>query len=341
MVAVIAAFVLAWAVAYQPQAHSQTPTVEFGIASVGILQDQSASEARTEMDAVDRTGSTWVRVVINWNETEPRKGTFDWKYADNAISAARAEGLQVLALLTGPAPRWAQSLLANPFDNGTPPADASTFGNFAKAAANRYKSAVSNWEIWNEPNHPHYFNPPDPKRYTAILKAAYTQIRSVQSSANIISGGLAPIVSEGIQPTTFLQAMYTNGAKAFFTNVGLHPYTFPYSISDDPNGRAAVMGQIRDIMVARGDSAKRIWNTEYGAPTGSSSISVSEEYQAQILKEMVNYAAATSYLGPVFLFTVRDLAANSPDPEYNFGVYWNDYTPKAAVATLRGLATST
>ncbi|HVE65168.1 MAG TPA: hypothetical protein VNC59_01200, partial [Thermoanaerobaculia bacterium] len=48
----------------------------------------------------------WARVSVYWSEVEPSPGQWDWGTADFIVDRARANGQQVLYILSG-APAWA------------------------------------------------------------------------------------------------------------------------------------------------------------------------------------------------------------------------------------------
>jgi hypothetical protein len=70
---------------------------------------------------------------------------------------------------------------------------------------------------------------------------------------------------------TFLADLYAAGAKGFFDGVSYHSYTWPQTPShDSPTGGWNRMLKARQTMVDNGDGAKKIWVTEFGAPTAGS-----------------------------------------------------------------------
>ena len=97
-------------------------------------------------------------------------------------------------------------------------------------AARYAPEGVNTFEIWNEPNSVHFWQPePNPSAYTVDLMAAYSAIKAVDHSAFVISGGLAPTVSKNgnISAFDFLKAMYADGAEGSFDALGYHAYSFP------------------------------------------------------------------------------------------------------------------
>lgn len=168
------------------------------------------------------------------------------------------------------------------------------------------------------------------------MKAAYPAIKNVQPNSTVIAAGLSPL--EGSEsPPAFLATMYDSGAKGYFDAVAMHPYVFPNGLAADPLNGWSDVTRMRDVMVAHGDSDKKIWMTELGAPTSASSAEgVSEAEQARQITDVLAAAARLDYSGPAFIYSVRD--NNSSDRnnrDSNFGaLLTSDWRPKAAASVL-------
>jgi GH35 family endo-1,4-beta-xylanase len=327
-------------VASEHGAESAAPVPEFGFASLATLASTSTTDYNAYAAQVKNVGASWVRLVVPWNNVEVNRGTYDWATIDPAVSAAQAYGTKMLLLLTGPAPPWAQGLPGNPFSRSATPADPATFGAFAAAAATRYKEYASTWEIWNEPNDPTFFQSPNVPNYIQLLKAAYQSIHAVQPSAVVVTGGVSS-APWPISETSFVDQLYSNGARPFLDGIGMHPYTIPYGINDDPKHLWNDLAIARTTMTNNGDAAKKIWVTEWGLPTGTSAIASTEAKQASRLVQALQTAAATPYLAPLFVFTVRDLSTDVSNPDANYGVFKSDGSPKQAAYAIQQYATST
>lgn len=88
-------------------------------------------------------------------------------------------------------------------------------------------------------------------------------------------------------------------------------------------------------MIARGDGAKKIWFTELGAPTGTAADAVSEWEQAKQITDVMGFAVSAGFVGPTFIYSIRDTGTNLADREQNFGaIYKHDWTPKYAASVL-------
>lgn len=299
-----------------------------------LLWGSDADLAR-DLDLMAATGARWIRFDFDWQSAEPVRGQYNWSFIDRVVREAHARDLRVLAT---PAytPTWARP--AGTTDK-VPPTDPATFARFVRDAAARYApQGVRHWEIWNEPNIVHFWKPkPDVGAYATLLAQAATAIRSVDPAATIVSAGLAPAADSAdgnyISPRTFLKRLYSAGVGGSFDAVGMHPYAFPYGVSavGDWN-QFQSMPKTYDVMVAHGDSAKKIWATEFGAPTGTNSQAVSEAGQADMVVTGWDQWSAWSFTGPIFWYAARDVGTDPLEVEDNFGLVRRDFTPKRALA---------
>ena len=66
---------------------------------------------------------------------------------------------------------------------------------------------------------------------------------------------------------------------------------------------------------ANGDGKKKIWATEWGAPTGASAQSVTEAEQAQLVTAALTRLKAWRWAGPSFFYSFRDKGTNPVDRE--------------------------
>lgn len=313
-------------------------SVSFGIAAGAPLNGLSQNDLDRELAAVKNAGATWIRFDIDWSVVEPTKGQQNWSSTDRVVERARLQGLSLLGIVTY-TPAWAR--VRGGGNSHGYPADPAVFAKFAQQAAQRYSNKINTWEIWNEPNLTQFFRPkPNVNVYTALLKAASASIKAVQPGAKILNGGLAPAVDNGsdISPVTYLQRMYAAGAKSSFDAFSIHPYSWPALPSDASTKNWNTFYRIRlmrDTMVQNGDSGKKVWATEFGAPTGSAPTSVSPQLQADIIADGFAQAKSLGYIEHVFVYSMRDRGTNPSDIEQNFGLVTVDYTPKPALAAVQ------
>ncbi|MBD0860925.1 cellulase family glycosylhydrolase [Gordonia sp. zg691] len=327
-------------------AHSAPPTCELSggnkkiAASPGAgLLGASDGDLNRELTVAKNLNMWAVRLDVDWSVVEPRRGQRNWAPIDRVVNAIVAHGMCPVGLATY-TPLWAARITDFPRNSHYRPADPNLFASFAAAAAQRYADSIAVWEIWNEPNLANYWLPrANSTEYGRLLDASYAAIKRVVPGAAVISGGLAPGTDNGrdIAPLTFVRNLYQGGYNRSFDALSVHPYTYP-ALPNDPAAAswstAARMWDMRDIMVAAGDADKKIWMTEFGAPTGAGTNSVSEAFQAQSIEVAVGAQYDAPWLGPLFVYSLRDAGTDPNNLEHNFGLVRRDWSPKQAYTLL-------
>jgi hypothetical protein len=217
-----------------------------------VIQDDtrvvhSGSDTRNAtLDEFRQLGVEIVKIRIDWRslapapDAESKPDGFNgdnpseygdrWNAFDEAISGARARGMQVMVLLGGRAPDWASS-----GGSGIRTPDAAEFGKFVRAVGSRYSSGaatagpaytdpigvlpgaqaaqagapVAMWAVWNEPNlsswlTPQYRSrsvPRAPRIYRSLYRAAHEALSATgHGSDRLLFGDLAPFARGGTYP---------------------------------------------------------------------------------------------------------------------------------------------
>lgn len=328
----------------------------FGVAAGGVLTSYSQADLNTYFANLRDLGVSWVRWDIDWPTVQPNNSTtYNWTDMDRIANTAKYYGIKSLAIITY-APEWAE-IQNCPQGKFCPPQDISTFANFAGKVAERYKGTISAYEIWNEENFTAFWYPtPNAAIYSEMLKQSYIKIKNVDSSAIVISGGLAAtedISGGSISPKTFIREMYSSGAKNYFDAVGLHPYSYPVAPDYVATWNSfQQMFDIKDIMNANNDGAKKIWITEYGAPTGGPgsqkqinqlSFNYGRDYMAEDSQDVMAKTAGRifsqnrNWVDVFFWYSLRDGGTSNHDPENFFGLLRNDWSKKPAYDSLKSI----
>jgi hypothetical protein len=197
------------------------------------------------------------------------------------------------------------------------------------------------YEVWNEPNlFASWLPAPDPAVYTQVLKSAYTAIKAADPNALVVGGALGAVVNFGgitTSPVDFVQQMYQDGAKGYFDALSFHPYQYTTMFSQGgiyPDAPINQLIAIRQPMINNGDSALRIWATEYGLPTAGPN-GVTPQQQANFISDFLTAWKNLSYAGPSFIYATRDQQVTTAGDAASMGVFYYDWTPKLAAQVIK------
>jgi hypothetical protein len=221
-----------------------------------------------------------VRIDVPWNILQPgARNTWDSVRVgliDGFVARAAAAGVDVLMVVTN-APQWANGST----DPHVAPLNNADYADYLAQLMARYPS-VHEYEIWNEPNGGWAWTNPDPVRYAALLKVAYTRAKSIDPSVRI----LAPSLS-GPDQASYLDRFYAAGGKGYFDAFSMHGYwwnlngstVLPYYNAANPDQSifGAFTTRILPVMTKYGDQGKPVWWTETGIATQGSITTATDE----------------------------------------------------------------
>jgi hypothetical protein len=313
----------------EPSTRAATRRDLTGIAIPGtrILYDEPAV-AEAALDRVVTLGVGWLRIDAAWSEIETVRGGFDFSRVDRVVAAARDRSLSVLLIL-GTTASWARPTGADWNHGPTDDTARDGFTVFAGQAARRYRGQVDAYEIWNEPNLPGSWSPrPDPAAYLSLLTAAYRAIHDIDPDAVVVSGGTGG-GRTGVDSLTWYEDLYETGLREVTDGIAVHPYPDAPVVN---SGELVAARKVRTLMNANGDTAKPLWGTETGAPTGGDP-SISESAQAKLLTAIHDEWASIRNVGPLLYYTLNDFGGD--DREAHFGLLRADGSPKPGYAALQ------
>lgn len=255
-----------------------------------------------------------------------------------------------------------------------PPFDLASYARATAALAVRLRTTAHVFELQNSPNigrrgaaHDNPFGVwpvPNPCGYAQLLKLTTPAVRATRVGATVLVGGIGgvkDIAQERISGDRFLAALYANGARGFFDGVSYHPYSTPHlpcapsapvcifnprTSGKDPYGMKNGWDRMlnaRRIMVANGDSARKIWITEFGGPTNGPQRSdqvLTDTQQATLLAAGFARASQQDWVGPMCWFTYKDdVASPQSDPTGSWmGLLRANGSRKPAYSAYRYLA---
>jgi hypothetical protein len=256
----------------------------------GVYDLFTYSSSTQRADALQKTrdaGSNLAKYLLHWRNVAPASepgnptnpANYNWATPDAFVNGAIPKGLQpVLAVFN--APDWASGpkLDINGYP-GVNDVDAQKFHDFAVALATHYNGQVHYYEVWNEPNLPHFFTPQvqngkfvSPALYRALVNAFTSAIHSVDPNAIVIAGNTAPFGHpKSPAPKYFLSKVVS--AKVKFNAWSTHPYTYggpTHHATNAGDVSLGDMGELRKILNKARSSGKilgahkpQLWASEF------------------------------------------------------------------------------
>jgi polysaccharide biosynthesis protein PslG len=353
--------------AQTPGVHAAAPgsllSERAGISAGSAILWEPTESRQKMLQAVADSGARWFEMDIDWNSIQAGgPSSFWWDATDRVVLDARARGLKILGGLAY-SPGWARPASCPPNTDKCLPASPEYFADFARAAVQRYgatstipslRGSIQTWQIWNEPNHYPFVQPVvDAQGYTRLLQRAYVEIKKVDPASTVLAGATAPAPDDpshrDMSPLTFMREIYKFGAKGYFDAFSHHPYSFPCNPLIAASWNAFTQTKyLHDLMVVKGDGAKKVWGTEAGAPTGADigactpnnpGRSVSEASQSQFVADYFKgwYQDFGSFTGPLFWFQIRDNGTDRNNSDDNLGLIRRDFSQKPAYRTYQRL----
>lgn len=319
-----------------PASLSPLPLQPIGFTGGAPLLWANDDDLDRSLDAVVASGSTRLRVDLAWPLLEPEPGLSVWEPTDRLVDAARARGIEILAILDY-TPAWAA---ADPeLGLTSKPASATEYGHYAGTVAEHFVGRIRHYEIWNEPNGAVFFAPwADPELYAEMLRESYISIKAADADAVVIGGAIGAVGDNEntMNGLGFLRRVYEAGGHGYFDALSVHPYSYPGTLVGTEtitDGALHMIADMRREMITHGDGDKQMWATEFGSPTDEGA-GITEDRQAEIMTSFIHEWSQLSFAGPMYVHEIRDRLAGSADPEDNFGVLRRDFSPKPAYAAL-------
>jgi polysaccharide biosynthesis protein PslG len=311
-----------------------------GVNFHGLWTSYTDAQRATVLDRLAAAGVDSVRLDVSWIMLQPNNSaSYDaWgvAFVDRVIAMANQRGIKPLVMLWL-TPGWAngnagqRALPTNPAD----------YARVANYAAKRWSGKVVGWEVWNEPNDTAFMTGADPVAYTRLLKAAYPAFKAADPTTPVVTGGVQ------YNDDTWIRRMYDGGAKGYFDAIGSHPYqgianAAPSLANDGTRYTLTHAVAIHDLMVARGDGAKKIWFTELGwsthantAGTANWNLGVTETVQSDYLVQAADLVQTTMpWVQRMYWYDDRDTTTGNVQYD-SYGLLHANLTPKLA---MNGLA---
>ena len=205
----------------------------------------------------------WWDNDTTWADVEPAKGLYNFTKLDRLVDDAEHRGVKA-TLTLGATPSWAAT---NPTQSSaiwlspgssSPPRSQTYWTDYVTAVATRYAGRIDSYQIWNEGGLPQFWSS-TPAKLAQLTAAAYVAIKEADPHAKVVSSPILPR-----QPhwqawaTSYLKALRQVGWPVDV--FAIHSYQ-PDRLAN-PDGRALVIQQTRDIMRSVGAPSRALWDTE-------------------------------------------------------------------------------
>lgn len=268
-----------------------------------------------EIKMIADAGFRWLRMDLKWDETERERGRYDFAEYDRLMNAIAPFGLRAVFILD----------YGNPlYGEGAPRTESArnAFAKWAVAAARHFANRGVIWEVYNEPNNPMFWQPPDANEYAPLAVAVGRAFRESVPDEKL----MGPAIGE--MDFSFLDTCFKNGALDSWFAVSVHPY-----LRRDPENVAHEYAKLRDLI-----ASYKTPNGSAGANQTSPNIpiisgewgyssawrSMNEEKQAVMLARQFLTNAANSI--PISIwYDWRDDGADPKEAEHHFGLVRNEY----------------
>jgi len=230
-----------------------------GVTSGAVLNE--GAPLRSEVRAMKASGVTALRAPFYWWTAQPTKGAPNFAATDPLVEAVSRAGIELLPIAVG-TPTWAAR---HPKLRNSPPAGTKAYAAFMTALIGRYgpsgsfwsehpdvpKLPIRHWQLWNEPDHLHYWSDqPFAADYVKLARAARKAIKEADPGATVVMAGFADRSWDSIA------AVYRAGGKGVFDVVAIHPYTF------EVRNVLRIVEYARRALDKAGDRDRPLWLTE-------------------------------------------------------------------------------
>jgi len=222
----------------------------------------------------------WARVMVGWEQLEPKRGAWHWEAADKVIACAKQHHVQLLWIIGSTAP-WDST---NGEWDGAPKDLADSggcFPQYVRKLVARYKDEVHYWEIRNEPN----LDKLKIEQYVTYLEQGYHAVKQEAPQAHVLCGGMGGRLQDGLGYFNKLVVLLEkrNIQLPFeIANFHVYPYQAPEAGYKGTDGvlryTQACDQMIANTMQQRGLETMPVWITEIDYPAAAKHQAEDPEY---------------------------------------------------------------
>ncbi len=212
-----------------PAARAHAAPMEFALQDDDVFVHQIRYDRERGLDHAVALGVSRIRVNVLWARSlapgsTSLKPVYDFSAIDALQEEAAERGIDLQLTIAGPAPSWA----TGNHRVGPDRPDPVKFARFVRTVATHFEGRVDRYSIWNEPNWNTWLAPARTaaSQYRTLYRAGYAAVKSVDPSAQVLIGELAPVGGgRAIAPLQFLRDMTRRGSSPLKADgFALHPY---------------------------------------------------------------------------------------------------------------------
>lgn len=292
-----------------------------------------------DLDMIAAAGFRFIRMDFIWQNTELKKGVYDWTSYDELTHNLNKRGLRAIYILDYSNSLYEDEVeFKDPINGTTHKGTASprnlesinAFAKWAASAALHFKESNIIWEIWNEPNISFWRPEPDIDQYITLALATCKEVRSVCPDAILIGPATSQV------PFTFLEKFLASGILEYLDAVSVHPYR-NYSMS--PETAIREYNELDEIIRRYKPKNKEhipIISSEWGYSSATKGLSTETQSQFLVRMQLANLL----YGIPVSIwYDWKNDGTNPSDFEHNCGTVSADLTPKPAYMAAKTMNT--
>ena len=304
--------------------HKPDPDSPFGVSM--HFGHGSRGPIEKNLQLASDMGIRWLRDDAHWSGTEQTKGVYKVSPTfDRFLRIARPEyGCEPLVILD-----YSNALYEKNRSVETE-TGRQAFAAWSEFMARTYRDTVRYWEVWNEPNTNHFWEPrSNPAAYARLLKATYPAVKRGNPDAVVIAMATAGL------DLGFIENVLKEGAVGSFDAVSVHAYHYP--AAPEQGGRTMVehLGELVELLARYGAAGTPIFNTEVGWPNQDDPRGVPEHASADYLARMYIQLYAIPEIKANLWYDFQNDGTRRDFNEHNFGLLHHDFTPKAPAIACR------
>ena len=189
---------------------------------------------------------------------------------------------------------------------------------------------ISDWEMWNEPNHSGYFklapgtNPNNTYYwYGQLLKRGYQAAKAANPNANVVFGGTSG------SDVSFIKNVVDQSGGVYFDTMAIHPYRDFGKPEEFKTGQDTLQYQLGQVIsLAKNYGNKPIWLTEIGWSTDVPGLT--ETIKANYLARTFQIALSMPLVQKIFIYDLKDAGDG-------FGLINSSWSNKTSYSTYQTL----